>query len=212
MYFPINVDIREKKCLIVGGGKVAQRKVFSLLEAGASVQVVSPQVTEAIADLAQKGDLKLKLASFEASDMESDTFLVIGATNQPEVQNKVVALAEAQNKLVNIVDQPEHCNFTVPSKLQRGKLTLTISTDGASPGLSRRIREQLEGLFGNEYATLLDWMAETRRDMIEQLETDLDRKEVFDRVLDSDVLDLLKQGKEEEARKLFNSSLQSGIN
>lgn len=211
MYFPINVDLREKDCLVVGGGSVARRKVLSLLQAGANVSVVSPQVSSQIQALADQGNLKLKKALFEEQDVSPSTFLVIGATDQPEVQREIAKLCRAQDKLVNIVDQPEEGNFTVPSKIQRGRLTLTISTEGASPGLSRRIRQKLESQFGHEYAILLDWLAGARKELINTLESEEERKQVFDALLDSSILDLLKQNKEAEAKKMFNDILKESF-
>ncbi len=195
MYLPINVDIREKKCLVVGGGNVAERKIHSLLQAGACLRVVSPEVTKTIQAWANQKKLDLKKALFKEADVASDTFLVIGATDDPKLQKKIAWLCLEQNRLVNIVDQPKLCNFTLPAVVKRGKLNIAISTDGASPALSRRLRQQLEKQFGEEYAVLLDWLGNARKKK--------PQKSVFEKILDSDVLNLLKQGKKSSAEKLF---------
>lgn len=195
MYLPINVDIREKKCLVVGGGNVAERKIHSLLQAGACLRVVSPEVTKTIQSWANQKKLDLKKALFKEADVAADTFLVIGATDDPKLQKKIAWLCLEQNRLVNIVDQPKLCNFTLPAVVKRGKLNIAISTDGASPALSRRLRQQLEKQFGEEYAVLLDWLGNARKKKAD--------KSVFEKVLDSDVLNLLKQGKKIAAEKLF---------
>lgn len=206
MYYPINVDIRGKDCLVVGGGPIAERKAESLLLAGGKVRLVSPEVTETIEQWANEGKIALSKRPFAPEDL-SGSFLVIGATNDKSVQDQVYQLCQKQNILVNIVDVPSRCNFIFPAVIRRGDFTLAISTNGASPGFSKKMRRQLESQFGEEYGVFLDWMGKARSQVLGKLPIEEERKKAFQSLIDSPVLELLQQGKEKEARETFDQIL-----
>ncbi|MCH5584666.1 bifunctional precorrin-2 dehydrogenase/sirohydrochlorin ferrochelatase [Shimazuella sp. AN120528] len=159
--YPMMVDLQEKNVLVVGGGKVAERKIRSLLPTGANIMVVSPTITDEIRRLAKQKRIQLQLREYQSPD-GNDCFFVIAATNQALVNLQIYEDAQKRNQWINVVDQPSLCNFTVPSVFKRGKLTISVSTEGASPSLSKQIRHDLESQFGDEYALLLEITQEIR--------------------------------------------------
>jgi precorrin-2 dehydrogenase/sirohydrochlorin ferrochelatase len=155
------VELMERDVLVVGGGKVAERKIQSLLPTGANIYVVSPTITDGIRRYAKMRKIHLQLRNYQSKDGHN-CFLVIAATDQALVNLQIYEDAQRRNQWVNIVDQPSLCNFTVPSVFKRGKLTIAVSTEGASPTLAKQIRQDLESQFGDEYELLLDITQELR--------------------------------------------------
>ncbi|TCS96527.1 precorrin-2 dehydrogenase/sirohydrochlorin ferrochelatase family protein [Hazenella coriacea] len=160
-YYPMMVDLSARRCLVVGGGVVAERKVLSLVEAKADVIVVSPQVTSRLEQLALVGQIRWICRPYQSED-GLDSFLVIAATDRQEVNVEVHQDASQRRQWINVVDRPDLCNFTVPSSVKRGKLQISISTSGASPSLAKKIRHELEDVYGDEYHLYLDLMQEVR--------------------------------------------------
>jgi precorrin-2 dehydrogenase/sirohydrochlorin ferrochelatase len=155
------VDLNERNILVVGGGKVAERKIKSLLPTGAHITVVSPTITEEIRRYAKQKRIRLQLRNYQTED-GAECFLVIAATNQALVNLQIYEDAQKRKQWVNVVDQPSLCNFTVPSVFKRGKLTISVSTEGASPSLAKQIRHDLESRYGDEYELLLELSQELR--------------------------------------------------
>ncbi|HXX81898.1 MAG TPA: bifunctional precorrin-2 dehydrogenase/sirohydrochlorin ferrochelatase [Thermodesulfovibrionales bacterium] len=153
-YFPAFLDITEKKCVVIGGGRVAERKCLALIRAGARVVVISPQLTHRLESLKRKGLIRQIARHYRRGDMRS-AFVAIAATDSREINLKVVADAAKHRVLLNVVDNPPLCNFIVPSVLRRGPLTIAISTGGVSPAMARTIRKNLEGLYGTELSKYL---------------------------------------------------------
>jgi len=160
-YFPVFLNIRRKKCVVVGGGQVAFRKVRMLLDCGASVTVVSPVLHPDLSELADKKSIQVKRRSYKPGDLKG-AIIVVAATDLKKVNRKVAMEAGRVGALVNVVDDPEPSDFIVPSILRRGDLTITISTGGMSPALARKIRTRLEESFGEEYALLVSLVEEVR--------------------------------------------------
>jgi len=165
--YPIFIDLEGRRCSVVGGGRVALRKVESLIEAGAIVEVVSPEAEEQIKVWAAGAKVGWRKKKFEPADLEG-SFLVIGATGDREVNRRIYRAAVDAGMLANIVDDPELCNFYLPAVVQRGGFQVAISTGGASPLLARRVREELEArfapVFGDlvaELAAIRDWLRKT---------------------------------------------------
>lgn len=189
-YYPIMLDIKEKKCVVIGGGNIAYRKVISLLEAGAKVTVISKEINE---------DIKLLLKDQVVECIEekydfkyiNDCYLVYAATDDKEVNELVYSQCSEKNILVNVVDKPEICNFIVPSKLQRGNLTIAISTNGKSPMLSRKIRQDLEKVYDNRYELFLDIMGEVRKEAFKVLINGKKRSEFYNKIIYSNYIDRL---------------------
>lgn len=197
-YYPVYLLLRDRSCLIAGGGDVAERKALSLLEAGADVTVVSPDLTRKLADLAHAQKIRHLPRMFEERDM-AGMFLVIAATDSPETNASVAKLCRKKHVLVNAVSPPEESSFIVPSVVERGDLVIAISTSGDSPGLSKRIRRELEERYGKEYEAFLDRMGAIRKRLKEEFGDEGKRREVMDALLESDVLYLLKHGEAHEA-------------
>lgn len=199
-YYPINLDLRDKKCLVVGGGDVAGRKVNTLLACNAKVTVVSPEATENICELARQREIELRLRAFQPSDMEG-AFVVIASTDDAGVNTEVSKLAQEKGILVNVVDDPALCNFIVPATVSRGDLQISISTGGSSPALAKRIRKELESTYGQEYAAFAQLLGEIRDVVKTKYSRQSDREAVFNRLIDSDILDLIASGDPTAARK-----------
>ena len=164
-YYPAFLKLEGKKCVVIGGGKVAERKILSLLEANAIVVLVSPDATLFLAKLAEEGKITWIKDIFKADYLE-EAWLVFACTNQRDVQREVFQACEERKIFCNVVDQPDVSSFIVPSVVKRGALTLAISTSGASPAVSRRLRERLERLFGEEYASYLELMRRIRESIL----------------------------------------------
>jgi len=161
-YFAAFLDLRGRRCLVVGGGEIGERKARALLQCGAQVTVVSPALTRGLAALAAAGRVVDRRRTFRRSDLRGCA-LVVAATGDPSVDAAVAALGRRAHVLVNVVDRPELCDFILPSVLQRGELQIAVSTGGRSPALAREIRRRLEALFGPEYAELIARTGEARR-------------------------------------------------
>jgi precorrin-2 dehydrogenase/sirohydrochlorin ferrochelatase len=199
--YPVSLLIEGRCCLVVGGGTVAERKVASLLEAGAEVRVFAPEVTGTILRLAVEGQIEWAGPAVVEADL-ADAFLVILATDDRALNARLAAAARAAGKLVNAVDQPEDCSFFVPASVQRGPILLTVSTGGGSPALAKRLRQELEAHFGPEYGELAELLAGLRGELSAKLPSQAQRAQAWERILDSPVLELLRQGKPVEARAL----------
>jgi precorrin-2 dehydrogenase / sirohydrochlorin ferrochelatase len=154
-YFPAFLDLHGRRCLVVGGGTVAERKAVALLECGARVLLVSPTVTPALAALAAAGGIEHRARAFRRVDACGCT-LVIAATGIATVDRAVAAAARAQRALVNVVDRPADCDVIMPSVLRRGELQIAVSTGGRSPALAREIRRSLEPLFAADAAAVVE--------------------------------------------------------
>jgi len=199
-YYPVNLNLQNRKCLVVGGGHVAERKVESLLSCGAVIWVVSPTLTQNLEKLADEGSINYLNREYTSGDLEG-CFLVISAADDQQVNFKVANDCFSRNILVNIVDDPEICNFIVPSVLRRGSLCIAISTDGKSPTLAKKIREDLESLFGTEYAEFLELMGEIRNQVLRDVPDGEDRRKVFECLINSDILDYIRKGQKELIEK-----------
>ncbi len=188
MYYPIFLDLENRPVLVVGGGAVAERKVASLVETGARVTVVSPEVTPELQKLANAGAVALRRRGFLPADLE-DSILVITATDDAALQSEIAALAESNNIPVNTVDQPELCTFIVPAIVRRGDITVAISTSGSSPSLAAVLRARIEGIVTNDIARVAAVMRSVRAEVHQRFPQSEQRKRVFDSIIDSGITD-----------------------
>jgi len=193
-YYPAYLDLRGRPCLVIGGGVVAERKTLSLLEAGAVVTVLSPTLTPKLRTLADSGAISHAQKTFEEQDL-SPAFLVIAATNDARVNSSVAQACRNKRILVNSVMTPEESSFIVPSVVERGDLVIAVSTSGASPALARKLRQELETTYGPEYGLFLAKLSALRTRVLEEIPEESKRRAIFQAIVDSDVLDLLHQGK-----------------
>ena len=199
-YYPAFLDLRGRKCLVVGGGGVAERKVESLLECGARVKVVTREATSGLTELACSGSIDLDIRDFASEDL-SGIFLVIAATDDPAVQASIGGEAKERGLLVNVVDDPANCTFIVPAVARRGDLSIAVSTGGRSPALAARIREKLEGLFGPEYEEWVDLLGQLRETLAIRFPDPEERKDAWYRVVDSDCVELIRRGERDLMQK-----------
>lgn len=206
-YYPAFVDIEDQPCLVVGGGAIAAEKAGSLLDCGAVVTVISPDLTEALRGRADRGELRWIARRYEPGDVRG-FMLVICAAGSAEANEQVYGDAEKEGIMANVVDVPELCRYIVPSIVRQGDLCIAISTGGKSPALAKKIRGQLEGAFGTEYAVLLDLLGAYRPRMKARHPEDIDtRARLWKSLVDSDLLDLIRAGRAEEARDRVESCI-----
>lgn len=190
--YPVNLKITNRLCVVIGGGVVAARKVGSLLFCGARVRVISPDVVDDIRQLAQAGKIELRQRNYARGDLQG-VFLAIAATDRPDVQRQIADEAAGLSVLLNSADDPAVCDFQVPSKLRRGELLITISTGGASPALSKQIREKLEGEFGPEYGIVVTLLARLRELVVQGCEDTESHAKVFYDVLGLDIVESVRK-------------------
>ena len=190
--YPVNlIDLSNRKCIVIGGGTVALRKVEGLLASGADVSVISPALVQGLAELHAAGKIASIAREYQEDDLDA-AWLVIAATDDPAVNHAVAAGAMRRGQLVNVVDDPEHSNFIVPAVVRRGELALAICTGGASPALSRRLRERLEELIGPEYGDLAALLAELRPQLLARFPAGQPRLDAALQLVDSDLLGVLR--------------------
>lgn len=197
-YYPAFVDLVGRSCVVVGGGKIAARKVADLLKAEARVTVVAPEPVGAITKLAERGKLTLKPRKFRKADV-ARAFLVIAATDDHGVNRRV---AEASPCLVNVVDTPEFCNFIVPSSVRQGPLTVAISTSGASPAMARAIRQEMEDSFGPAFGQYLGALARLRARAMSAMPDARERGRFLNSLGSRRVVRMLREGERPELPEL----------
>ncbi|MBN2125113.1 MAG: bifunctional precorrin-2 dehydrogenase/sirohydrochlorin ferrochelatase [Deltaproteobacteria bacterium] len=205
-YYPICVDLEGKKALVVGGGRVAERKICTLLEYGARVFVVARDLTPLLARYAEQGKVTILGGGFQEENLEG-VFLVVAATDDSLTNRRVSESARERGLLVNAVDQPADCNFIVPSVLRRGDLSISVSTSGKSPALARRIREGLEKRFGPEYGSFLALMGHVRREILSRGLSQEENSRMFHELSEGSILETLGREDWEEAARILSRIL-----
>lgn len=201
-YYPIYIDIEDRDVLIVGGGNVCARKAETMLRYGARVTIVSPAVTDEIAEWAAGGRLSVQRKRYEEGDLAGRS-LVIASTDDLCVNARVARDCRRRHIPVNVVDVTHLCEFIVPAIVEQGSIQVAISTGGKAPALARTLREDLERLVGPEYAEVNDLLGSLRAGAKKALPTDADRKRFFDGIIAAGVLDLLRSGRRQDAFTLM---------
>lgn len=192
-YYPIFLDVNNRSCLVVGGGSVGTRKALMLLRCGAEVTVVSPQATEKLQRLAETKSIFWKNRPYETKDIH-DAFLVIGATDDDRLNRQIVQDAQQMRKLCNIVDNPESCNFIVPSVLEKGDLVIAVSTSGKSPAYAKEIKKRLDAHFGEEHAVFLKLMGAVRSRLLRESLPTVAHKPIFEKLIQAGLVDMIRRG------------------
>jgi precorrin-2 dehydrogenase/sirohydrochlorin ferrochelatase len=204
--YPVNLRIAGRRCLVVGGGPVARGKVEGLLEAGAVVTVVAPQVEPGIDELAATEAVTVERRPYAPGDVVGHR-LVFAATGDRSVDAAVHRDGEAAGVWVNSADDPAHCSFTLPARIRQGPLLVTFATGGASPALATWLRRTYEPEFGPEYVTLIELLA-AERDRIRRLGRSTQGLD-WQPALDSGMLDLIREGHLAEAKERLQACLSS---
>lgn len=205
-YYPIMLDIRNRAALVLGGDRIASEKAASLHASGAIVTVQHPTFCDELLAQEQRHEVMLRDKIYEPGDL-GGAFVVVAATNDPHLIDAVWAETQERGQLVNIVDVPARCSFIIPSILRRDQLTIAVSTEGASPGLARRIRQHLEGLFPPAYGPYLRLAAVVRAHMRKQGLSYARRADFFGDFFTSEVLQHLEERDEAKALVLTSELL-----
>jgi len=206
--FPIMLNLENRECLVVGGGEVATRKVADLLACGAQVKVISPLASAQIENWATTGSIHYEQRAFNEADVDG-MMVVISATNDNLVNQQIALTCRRKGIMVNVVDDPPNCDFFIPAVVRQGSLMITVSTDGKSPLLARRIKEQLEETYGEEYYHLVEILGEARQIIKESVADIENRKRIFADLVDGNLLELIRSRGPEQAREWMLSVYSS---
>ncbi len=185
-FYPICLDLVERPCVVVGGGRVAERKVMGLRSCSAQVSVISPELTESLLQLRSDGSIQWINREYESGDLQG-AFLVIAATDDEETQKQVYEEAASLNILLNVADVPQRCNFILPATMRQGDLVISVSTAGKSPAVARKLRMELEKRYGAEYKTLVDILGAIRPDILASGLAQPENEQLFKQLLHDDL-------------------------
>lgn len=211
--YPVMMNLQDKQVVVVGGGRVAYRKTIGLLDSGANVAVISPEMVEELQELHNESKISWvpeRFAPDQLDEFEPIT-LVFGATDIREVNVSLSNEAMRRRIPCNIADVPDLCTFIVPAVITQGDLIISVSTGGASPALARRIREDLEKKFGPEYAMMTKLMGELRKQIVRNGSDSEANKKVFMEIVDSRLLPALRKNDLDEAAMVLSEIIPDGV-
>nr|VFK79960.1 MAG: uroporphyrinogen-III C-methyltransferase /precorrin-2 dehydrogenase [Candidatus Kentron sp. SD] len=218
-FLPIFLDVKQRSCLIIGGGEVAARKVALLLQAGASVTVIAPALCATLSGLREEGRIEHAARSFSAGDPADDPvddldrhYLIIAATDDAELNRRAARLAHARRVPINVVDKPELCSFVMPSIIDRSPVIAAVSTGGASPVLARLIRARLETLIPTSFGRLAALAADFREKVKKHFSQPSQRRVFWEKVLQGPVAEMVFAGKDAAARDALEKILNTEPN
>jgi len=211
--YPVMMNLDERQAIVVGGGRVAARKIASLLESGARVTVISPELETQLEELADSGAIHWLPETFEEAHLDrySHAALVFGTTDSREVNIRIHDAAVARKIPCNIADVPDLCTFIVPAVITQGDLIIAVSTGGSSPALARRIREDLEGRYGPEYAAMTRLMGELRKLVLAAGSPSDENKKLFLEIVDSEILTALRENDRDRALEILKAILPGNL-
>lgn len=196
--YPVQLNMVGVRCVVVGGGKVAARKIKQLLQSGAKIVIISPAVAAEIAEWEQEDRVIVYRRDYKDRDDLAGARLVFAATSSEAVNAAVCKDAEALGLFSNNISHCEGGSFLVPAVLHRGSLVITVSTSGASPGLAVKLRDELEERIGREYEEYVNFLAELRAKVLSVIDEPQTRTIIFHNVLKFDILELIRKGRLEE--------------
>ena len=206
-YYPVFIDVQDRTCVVIGGGNIGEEKVHKLVECGAKVVVISPEVNEGVSELAEGDRVEWLKREYESGDL-AEAFIAIAATDDNTVNRLIAKEAESRNVLLNVVDVTPLCTFIAPSVARRGEVTIATSTGGASPALARKFREELTGSRILEYADLAPLLSEARgelRGLGARVEADH-----WQACITESLLNMVQAGDTELAKKTLMAQLLEG--
>jgi precorrin-2 dehydrogenase/sirohydrochlorin ferrochelatase len=191
-YYPAFLNLKGVKAVVVGGGKVAERKAGTLLKAGALLKIISPAISKKLDKYKREGLLIHIKRAYRKSDLK-DAFIVIAATSSREINRRVEADSKSLPRLINVVDTPSMGNFIVPSLVNRGRLTIAISTEGCGPALSKAIRKELEHIYGSEFSYYINFVERIRRQALKHITDNKKRERVLKALASEEILGILRK-------------------
>jgi precorrin-2 dehydrogenase/sirohydrochlorin ferrochelatase len=209
-YYPVCLNVRNRRCLVVGGGGVGTRKVKSLVDCGARVTVVTLTAAPELEQMAARGEIALVKRAYTPADL-TDTFLVFGATSDTALNDRIHQDAEDRKILCNIADYPAGCNFILPSVVQRGDLQIAVSTSGKSPAFARWMRKEMETRYGPEYADFLRLMGLVRDKLLAEKHEPEAHKPLFEQLVHSALPELIRRGQKNEVDDILVKVLGRGF-
>ena len=205
-FYPINLDVRNRRCLVVGGGSVGARKARTLSDCGAVVVVVSPHVDQTVENLARDGQILLERRSYRPSDL-SRVFLAFAATDNPDVNRQIGEDARRLSILCSIADRPGDGDFTLPARVVQGDLVITVSTSGKSPALAKKLRKDLQAQFGPEYALGLRLLGAVRERLLANGHDPESHKHLFRKLIEDGMIQHLKGDRIEAVNRILKAAL-----
>lgn len=209
-YLPIFLEVAGRRCVVVGGGEVAERKVLTLLEARADVTVISPAATEMLMLCASEGRIRYVQREYQAGDIEGAA-LLYAASDDAEMHRRLFAQARERGIPINVVDQPELCTFITPAVVTRGALNIAVSTGGASPATAKRIAGRIEGLFGPEYGIALEVLRAARQHL-KSVEPDIKvRARKLTALAGSRIPEYLRKGNIDAVERVVQRHIGTGL-
>jgi siroheme synthase-like protein len=203
-YYPIFLEMKDRRCVVIGGGAVAERKVEGLVAVGANVTVISPAITDGLRDLLAQGAIRHVAREYRAGD-RAGYDLVFVATDNSEINAAVSSEARSLRIWVNSADDADHCDFILPAVIRRGDLAVAVSTGGVSPAVTRAIREELDEYFHADYARFVQIAGEVRKELREKSVSP--GATAWNRALQGDFRRLIKEGKPVQAKELLLETL-----
>jgi siroheme synthase-like protein len=203
-YYPVFLEMKDRRCVVIGGGAVAERRVKGLVAVGANITVISPAITEGLQNMLTQGAIRHVAREYRTGD-RAGYDLVFVATDNSEINAAVAAEAPSLRIWVNSADDPDHCDFILPAVIRRGELAVAVSTGGVSPAAARAIREELDEYFTADYAGFVQIVGEARRELREK--SVVVDAEAWNRALRGDFRRLVKAGRPEQAKELLLKTL-----
>ncbi len=208
--YPVTLDLADRKCLVVGGGRVAWRKVCSLRKASARVEVISPQLVPELSALVAAGDIEWREKTFAAEDLQGG-FLVFAATDSPVVQQQIRKAARAAGVLVNMASEPAQGDFHVPGHFRRGDILVTVSTGGNSPAIASMLRKSLEEWLNPAYADAVSFFGVLRAEVLQNSDDSSSHGQLFSALLQDGLVEYILAGEWDAVLALLDSRLPEGI-
>jgi precorrin-2 dehydrogenase/sirohydrochlorin ferrochelatase len=208
-FYPVNLNLKDRPCLIIGGGKVAARKAQGLLNCEAQVTVISPTLISELASMLQAGGLSWVQRNYRPGDLR-DIFLVIAATDDESVQQQIYEEAEERGILINVADVPARCNFILPATVRRGDLVISVSTGGKSPALAKQLRMELEKRFGPEYRILVNILGGLRPNVLSAGRSQTENEVLFRNIMHKDMIRWIERRDWDSLKRHLESVLGEG--
>ena len=209
-YYPVSLNINKRACLVAGGGNVAYRKVLQLIRSGAIVKVVSPSVIEPIAKLSRQHKIKLVKRQYRSSDL-SGMYLVYAATDDGSVNKKIFLDSRTRRILTNVVDSPAYCDFIMPAMMKKGKITITVSTDGFAPYATVLLKKRIDKLLDTEYMELIHIIIKVRSRLlkIKKSGVDLNIEHALDKLSRKKLVHYIKEDDAKSLRRYLDNFILS---